>query len=239
MSINAKGMYYKELNELVRQEKENDITLENVNGQRYIGAGSNGKIIRIEGVPGNALGAYLNGSKLICSTNAQDETGDTMNDGEIIINGNCGDACGYAMRGGKIFVKGNAGYRAGIHIKAYKEKQPSIVIGNKAGAFLGEYQAGGKIIVLGLDSDEFPVDKFMATGMHGGKIYIRSDIAPVPETKQIIAAKADENDLAEIKKELEEFSKYFDVPMSKIMEKIFYVLTPDTKNPYKQLYTNN
>ena len=132
MSINAKGLYYKELNELVRQEKENDITLENVNGQRYIGAGSNGKIIRIEGVPGNALGAYLNGSKLICSTNAQDETGDTMNDGEIIINGNCGDACGYAMRGGKIFVKGNAGYRAGIHIKAYKEKQPSIVIDTTA-----------------------------------------------------------------------------------------------------------
>lgn len=50
------------------------------------------------------------------------------------------DATGYAMRGGKIFVRGNAGYRAGIHMKAYKDKTPVLVIGGKAGSFLGEYQ---------------------------------------------------------------------------------------------------
>mgnify|MGYP002508793462 CR=1 FL=1 len=60
---------------------------------------------------------------------------------------------GYAMRGGKIFVKGNAGYRAGIHMKAYEEKKPVMVIGGTAGSFLGEYQAGGVIVVLGLGAN--------------------------------------------------------------------------------------
>ena len=34
-----------------------------------------------------------------------------------------------------IFVKGNAGYRAGIHMKAYKEKKPIMVIGGRAGSY--------------------------------------------------------------------------------------------------------
>lgn len=75
-----------------------------------------------------------------------------MNDGAIFVHGSSGDATGYAMRGGKIYVRGNAGYRAGIHMKAYREKQPVLIIGGEAGSFLGEYQAGGIIIVLGLGS---------------------------------------------------------------------------------------
>ncbi|MEW6007636.1 MAG: hypothetical protein AB1595_05755 [bacterium] len=42
MRINAKGMHYKALNELIHQgvEKgEKEIILDNVNGQRYIGDG--------------------------------------------------------------------------------------------------------------------------------------------------------------------------------------------------------
>ena len=43
------------------------------------------------------------------------------------------------MRGGRIYVKGNAGYRAGIHMKAYREHLPVLVIGGKAGSFLARY----------------------------------------------------------------------------------------------------
>ena len=99
------------------------------------------------------MGAYLNGAELIVHGNAQDAVGDTMNDGLIAVNGNIGDAAGYAMRGGKIFVKGDAGYRAGIHMKEYKEKIPVMIIGGRAGSFLGEYQAGGVIVVLGMTND--------------------------------------------------------------------------------------
>ena len=83
-----------------------------------------GKKISVSGIPGNALGAYLNGAVIDVEDNAQDAVGDTMNAGKIIVHGGIGDAPGYAMRGGEIFVKGNAGYRAGIHMKAYREKKP-------------------------------------------------------------------------------------------------------------------
>lgn len=44
------------------------------------------------------------------------------------------------MRGGAIYVQGNAGYRAGVHMKAYGDRLPMIVIGGRAGSFLGEYR---------------------------------------------------------------------------------------------------
>ena len=149
MIIDAKNMLYAELNKMIRDSDEQKFTLENVLGQRYIGAGLSGKEILIKGTPGNALGAYLNGAKISVHGNAQDATGDTMNDGAIIIHGNSGDTTGYAMRSGEIYVQGNAGYRVGIHMKSYQDMFPTIVIGGKVGDFLGEYQAGGIIIVLG------------------------------------------------------------------------------------------
>ncbi|MCR4648789.1 MAG: glutamate synthase, partial [Lachnospiraceae bacterium] len=153
MIIDAKELGYKELNEKLR-ESGREIRITECLGQRFIAAGMNDKDITIEGIPGNALGAYLNGATIKVEANAQDAVGDTMNEGKIIINGNIGDAAGYAMRGGKIFVKGDAGYRAGIHMKAYKEKIPVMVIGGCTGSFLGEYQAGGVIIVLGQTLNE-------------------------------------------------------------------------------------
>ena len=61
MIIDAKNMPYAELNKMIRDSDEQKFTLENVLGQRYIGAGLSGKEILIKGTPGNALGAYLNG----------------------------------------------------------------------------------------------------------------------------------------------------------------------------------
>ena len=133
-------------------------------GQRYIGAGQSEGTIILNEVPGNALGAYLDGANIIVNCSAQDATGDTMNAGEITIHGSTGDAAGYAMRGGAIYVQGDAGYRAGIHMKEYKEKVPVLVIGGRTGSFLGEYQAGGIIVVLGIGSeDRQPVGNFCGT----------------------------------------------------------------------------
>ena len=89
-------------------------------GQRYIGAGAGEGDYAIDQVPGNALGAYLDGAKIEVFCNAQDATGDTMNDGEIIVHGSSGDATGYAMRGGSIYIEKDAGYRCGIHMKEYE-----------------------------------------------------------------------------------------------------------------------
>ena len=152
-SICAEGLEHRALNEAIRGEHQ-PCTVEGCRGQRFIAAGMSDKELYIKGTPGNALGAYLNGGTLTVLGNAQDAVGDTMNAGTIVVHGNIGDAAGYAMRGGKIYVRGNAGYRAGIHMKAYRDKIPLIVIGGKAGSFLGEYQAGGVIIVLNLDTTE-------------------------------------------------------------------------------------
>ena len=106
-------------------------------GQRYIAAGAGEGFYSVDQVPGNALGAYLDGATVEVFCNAQDATGDTMNGGEIIVHGSSGDATGYAMRGGSIYIERDAGYRCGIHMKAYEENRPAIVIGGRAGSFLG------------------------------------------------------------------------------------------------------
>ena len=151
-----------------------------------------------------------------------------------------GDATGYAMRGGCIYVEKDAGYRAGIHMKAYQNKLPVLVIGGCAGSFLGEYQAGGLIVVLGLGREPGQplVGNFCATGMHGGKILLRGD-APKDFSPQVLSAPATEADMAQIEPHLETYAAHFGISVERIKQEAFTVLAPDTKNPYKQLYTHN
>ena len=184
MTLSAKELGYEKLNEAVRHAA-GEIQINDCFGERFIGCGAADKTITINGTPGNAMGAYLNGATMIVKGNAQDAVGDTMNAGRIVIHGNAGDALGYAMRGGEIYVKGSAGYRAGIHMKEYMEKRPLIVIGGSTGSFLGEYLAGGLMIVLGLDTDQVPVGNFTGTGMHGGHIWIRSSVKPTNLPAQV------------------------------------------------------
>ncbi len=239
MNVNANGLEFRAINDAIRKSGKS-VTLTDVIGQRFIAAGMSDKTVTVNGVPGNALGAYLNGGKIIVRGNAQDAVGDTMNAGEIVIQGNTGDAAGYAMRGGSIYIKGNAGYRAGIHMKAYKEKIPVMVIGGRAGSFLGEYQAGGVIVVLGLESmDKKIVGNFPCTGMHGGKMILRSDCRDIVFPNQVSAKPATPEELKEIKKYVAKYCRLFGDNTDSIMNSPFTIVTPNSKNPYKQLYVAN
>lgn len=239
MVINAKNLDYRTLNEKLRKIQE-PCSITGCCGQRFIAAGMSDKNITIDNVPGNALGAYLNGAIITVKANAQDAVGDTMNDGKIIVHGNIGDAAGYAMRGGKIFVRGNAGYRAGIHMKAYKDKLPALVIGGTAGSFLGEYQSGGVIVVLGLEAkNDNIVGFFPCTGMHGGKMFLRGGCKNIDFPDQVTARPANESDLKELKTYVSEYCDLFGYDMEKILSSSFTVVTPDSKNPYKQMYVAN
>lgn len=240
MRISAGIMNFKDLNKAINESSDSDIVIDQCFGQRFIGDGTNGKTITINGTPGNALGAYLNGTVIRVNGNAQDAMGDTMNEGKIYVHGNSGDATGYAMRGGKIFVKGNAGYRAGIHMKAYKDKVPSLVIGKRAGSFLGEYQAGGYIVVLGIEQEgKLPVGNFLATGMHGGKVFLRSDTAPSDLPASVLTHEASTEDIDEIKGLVEEFCHEFGGSADELLKGKFYVVYPDTANPYKEMFVAN
>ena len=239
MKIDCRQFFldYKGLNDAVNNSSDTEIELINCVGQRYIGAAASGRNISINGTPGNALGAYLDGARINVYGNAQDAVGDTMNAGEIIIHGSVGDALGYAMLGGSIYVEGDSGYSTGIHIKEYGEKIPVIVVGGVAGSFLGEYMAGGRIIILNMNNSEIP-GSFIGTGMHGGKIFIRSEKAPCGLPGQVACREACEKDLEEIKKYIYKFCDLFEIK-SDIINNKYYVLTQNEKNPYTKLYAAN
>ena len=243
ITIDAAGMHYKELNRLIREGIKKGIKkffLENVNGQYYIGDGIKGDdvVININGIPGNDLGAFMDGPTLIANNNAQDNVGNTMNAGKILIKGDAGDVVGYGMRGGKIYILGNAGYRVGIHMKGYNEQLPIIIIGGKVGSFFAEYMAGGIIVLLGLnDSDEFDSEYF-ASGMHGGTIYLRKKIDFSKYSKDVELYEADENDMNFLKKYLIDYTDSFNISSEEITAKPFYKIVPSSARPYAHLYTS-
>lgn len=238
-SIEATSLHHQALNERIRAS-ERELSVENVLGQRFIAAGMSDKRIDIHGTPGNALGAYLDGAVINVFGNAQDAVGDTMNAGQINVFGNIGDAPGYAMRGGRIYVKGDAGYRAGIHMKAYRDHIPVLMIGGKTGSFLGEYQAGGIIVVLGLaDDDRDIVGNFPCTGMHGGRMFLRSSCEGIRFPHQVTARPASPEDMDAITEHTRTFCDIFGYDAGWVLDADFTVITPDSKNPYQQMYVAN
>ncbi|MCM8901735.1 hypothetical protein KVG29_10955 [Caldicoprobacter algeriensis] len=240
--IDASGMHYKDLNAMIKQLIKNntsEILVKNVQGQRYIGdgIGRNCKVI-IEGTPGNDMAAYMDGATIVVHGNAQDGVANTMNDGKVVIHGNAGDILGYAMRGGEVYIKGDVGYRVGIHMKEYLDKKPVIVIGGKAGAFLGEYMAGGIIILLGLNVNDTQkiVGNYCGTGMHGGVIYSRIPIDSYKLGKEVKQAQAEDDDMEIISSYVKNFSDYFGFDYRSIMDRPFVKIYPYNHRPYGNLY---
>ncbi len=239
--IDADGMYYKDLNSLLRAISSSGaekIEICNVCGQRYIGTDLDKEVqIDIYGTPGNDLGAFMNGPGLVVHGNAQDGCGNTMNEGQIIIHGNAGDITGYSMRGGRLFVRDDVGYRVGIHMKEYQDKKPQLVIGGTAQDFLGEYMAGGVILILGLTlpEGEHCKARFVGTGMHGGVIYERGDILEVGEgTKVLNVGKRGTRLIESLTRD---FCSYFGFDYGKVMSARFRKIVPVSKRPYESMYS--
>jgi len=243
MSIEARGVYYKQLNDKVRDAiaaGETEITLENVNGQRYIGDGLRAKAtITINGVPGNDLAAFMDGPTLIVNGNAQDGVANTMNDGKIVVMGGAGDVLGYGMRGGRLYVKGDVGYRVGIHMKGFRTQIPVIVAGGTAGDFFGEYMAGGILMLLGLgrDKDAPIAGDYIGTGMHGGAIYVRGEVDLTRCGAEVGTMEMDEDDEKLLDTYIKEFCEDtgHDYESARNGEK-FTKLYPKSSRPYGRLY---
>jgi glutamate synthase domain-containing protein 3 len=239
--IDAKGIPYKELNQKIREAVKNgekEIIVDKVNGQRYIGDNLSGADVKItlNGVPGNDLAFTMDGPTIIINGNGQDGIGNTLGRGKIVIKGNAGDICGYAMRGGKIFIKGNVGYRSGIHMKEYQENFPIIIVGGRGGDFLGEYMAGGVLIVLGMHDDgKEIVGNMCGTGMHGGKMYIRGDVPDWRLGKEVKKEPLDEEDKRLLTTLLKEYKSDLEITQEfKLNE--FIKLIPGSKRPYGRMY---
>jgi glutamate synthase domain-containing protein 3 len=210
--IKADGLSFTVLNELIRAKVDagcREIVLNDICGQRYIGCGLGPEVhITINGVPGNDLAMFMGGARLVVNANAQDCVANTMDSGEIVIHGRSGDTLGHGMRGGEIYVRDGVGTRVGIHMKSFEDKKPVVVIGGCAGNFLGEYMAGGILIVLGLN--------------RGGK-----DIKVFELTDE---------DRRVLEKYVRKYCGYFEVDEKKIFQQEFIKLEPFTHRPYGKLY---
>ena len=241
--IDAKNVYYRELNKKIRESIKNhnrELIVDNVCGQYYIGCGisESDTAIIVNGVPGNDLGAFMSGPLIVVHNNAQDGVGNTMNGGKIVVHGSVGDVLAYSMRGGSIFVEKDAGYRACIHMKAYKDMNPTVVIGGCSGAFMGEYMAGGTLILLGLTkSDSKPITGgYLATGMHGGVIFIRGKLNESMLWSEAKIVQPSESDYESIEKNVKEFCNLFKIDYNMVMSERFVKVLPKTSRPYGDLY---
>ena len=225
--------YYRDLNEQIRagvRGGETDFVLTKVYGQRYIGDALRAPVhIDITGTPGNDMAAFMDGCTIEVHGNAQDQVGNTMNDGAIVIHGRCGDATGYGMRGGSIFVRDDCGWRNGIHMKQYQEKCPVLVIGGDAGSFLGEYMAGGIILLMG------HAGHYLANGMHGGVIYLAHAIDEADVNPQLAQEELDERDRVVVQGLIDEYNAHFGT--NRTLDDGFKRLRPKSSRPYGGMYT--
>jgi glutamate synthase domain-containing protein 3 len=241
-TIDAAGLRTRELNVQLRKISSNgaaNIQLRNIYGQRYIGTDLNRPVqIEIYGTPGNDLGAFMDGPHIVVYGNAQDGCGNTMNSGEIVIHGHAGDITGLSARGGKIFVRDYVGYRAGIHMKEYGDQKPVLVIGHSAQDFVGEYMAGGTLILLGLNLKEGETHKanYIGTGMHGGAIYMRGEVNDYQLGKEVGIADLDDQDYLNLSTYVGEYASLFGCNASEILGHRFIKLFPLHLRPYGRLY---
>ncbi len=173
MEINAAGIYYRDLNKMIRQavsRGEQHFVLSNINGQRYIGNGIDKKIkLLIKGTPGQDMAAFMKGPEIVVEGNAQDGIGNTMDDGKIVVRGMAGDIVGLRHERRADLYRRRRRLQGRHPHEVFRGKDPVIVIGGKAGDFLGEYMAGGIIILLGMlgqsdtnrptDCRKFPRDR--------------------------------------------------------------------------------
>lgn len=243
MHIDATNLHYRELNDRIRRavaDGEKSFDIVNVNGQRYIGAGISGDVeITVHGVPGNDIGAFMDGPRIRVHGNAQDAVANTMNAGRIVIDGHAGDVLGYGMRGGELLVRGRIGYRVGIHMKEYREKRPVIVAGGTAGDFLAEYMAGGLLVVLGLDrrQGEPLVGDWCGTGMHGGTLYLRGEVEPWRVASQFAGARiAEQAEKDDIRPHIEAFCEAFALDAEQLMNDEYHRIAPVSHRPYGAKY---
>ncbi|MFA6363913.1 hypothetical protein [Methanoregula sp.] len=240
--IDAKELHYTPLNQQIRKaicDGAKDIVIDNVLGQRFIGDGLRGDdvTITVNGVPGGDLAMFMSGPTIIVHGNADHAPGNTMNQGKVIIHGSGGDATAHSMRGGRVYVRDSIGYRGGIHMKQYMEKRPILVVGGSARAFLGEYMAGGLLIVLGMNGQVPVAERGVGSGIHGGEIFVRGTV----EDKYLgVGAKqlpATVEQMAMIHPIIEDFAKAFGIDPEPLISAQYSRIAAASARPFANKYT--
>jgi len=193
--------------------------------------------ITINGVPGGDLAMFMSGPTIIVNGNADHAPGNTMDKGKVIVHGSAGDAVAHSMRGGRVYIRDNIGYRGGIHMKQYMEKRPILVIGGAARAFLGEYMAGGLLLVLGLSGIPPIEEQGVGSGIHGGEIYVRgkvNDIYLGVGARQMPITEEQEPMIRPI---IEDFAKTFGIDAEPLLTSEYTRIAATSARPFANKYT--
>ena len=105
---------------------------------------------------------------------------------------------------------------------------------------MGEYQAGGTLIVLGGHTNHKPiVGNFCGTGMHGGEILLRCDALDAALPAQVKAERIQGPESEEAVSLVKEWCARFGKDEAPYLTATYYRLTPNAENPYRQMYTPN
>jgi len=240
--IDAKNLHYTPLNQQIRAAVASgtkEIIIDNVLGQRFIGDGLRGDdvTITVNGVPGGDLAMFMSGPTIIVKGNADHAPGNTMDKGKVIIHGSAGDAVAHSMRGGRVYVRDNIGYRGGIHMKQYQEKRPILVVGKTAQAYLGEYMAGGLIIVLGLGGGRPISEQGVGSGIHGGEIFVRGKIDDLCLWGGAKQAPVTDEQKAMIVPIIKDFAQSFGIDPAPLLASEYTRIAATSARPFASKYT--
>ncbi|MDA4122411.1 MAG: glutamate synthase [Thaumarchaeota archaeon] len=186
--MDASAMGFKEINREISaaySRSEEGVLIENCKGQRYLGIGFSTRAgtgrgrfkIQLTGFPGNCLANLNDGASFEVYGNVADDLADTMHAGSVVVHGSARDVTGQALQGGHIYIRGTVGNRAAIQMREYEGEPPFLIVGETADDYLGEYMAGGVVMVLNLSDSHKPARNYIGTGMVGGRIYIRGNVS--------------------------------------------------------------
>ncbi|EHP68835.1 MAG: glutamate synthase [Metallosphaera yellowstonensis] len=234
--VDASKVGYKDLNrEIMKYAGKGEVKVVNVMGHRFVGITfpRAGLRVKLYGVVGNALANLNENNEFLVYGNVADDCCDTMHGGRVVITGDARDVLAQTLQGGEVFVGGNAGNRVGIQMREYGFKRPYLVIGGRVDDYLGEYMAGGVIVVLGLRNRGEKTGYYVGTGMVGGRIFVRGKVDP-----SRVGMQPNRTEMLRLLKALalegmiEDYKKYESLSYLEVMDK----LEGEAKNYARRLF---
>ncbi len=174
--IDAVNIEYNKLDSEIIKSRDDSVYINNVAGHRYIGITfpEKRRNVTLYGNAGNCLMNLNENNSVTVRGNVADDCCDSMSGGILKIFGDSGDVLGQALSGGQIYIDGNVGNRSCIQMREYGSSIPIVVVNGKFDDYLGEYMAGGIILVLSNSRRNF--GKYIGSGMLGGRIFIRGRV---------------------------------------------------------------
>ena len=80
---------------------------------------------------------------------------------------------------------------------------------------------------------------FCGTGMHGGKIFLRTAHLPPDLPAQVCVKQAEAGDKEIIRPLVEGYCARFGGEAEALLQSEYFLLTPNSQNPYRQMYVHN